>query len=129
MLIIRLCCFFVNDTATTEIYTYCHTLSLHAALPIWRVEVCSFVHAERVPQMADAEAVLAALPQVEGVTYVGLVLNRRGFERAADAGMDEINYVVIASDTFSQRNQGRSEERRVGKESVSTCRSRRSPYH
>src|SRR3546814_20098026 len=34
--IFALCCFFFNDTATTEIYTYCHTLSLHDALPICR---------------------------------------------------------------------------------------------
>jgi hydroxymethylglutaryl-CoA lyase len=71
-----------------------------------RIEVASFVNPQRVPQMADAEAVLAGLPRHEDVRYVGLVLNRRGFERAAAAGCSEIGMAVIASDTFNRRNQG-----------------------
>ena len=71
-----------------------------------RIEVASFVSPKRVPQMADAEGVLHALPRREGVHYVGLVLNRRGFERAAAAGCNEIGMAVVASDTFSQRNNG-----------------------
>lgn len=71
-----------------------------------RVEVASFVNPRRVPQMADAEAVLQGLPRREGVRYVGLVLNRKGFERAAAAGCNEIGMAVVASDTFNQRNQG-----------------------
>jgi hydroxymethylglutaryl-CoA lyase len=71
-----------------------------------RIEAVSFVHPARVPQMAGAEAVMAAVPRPEGVRYSGLVLNRRGMERAADAGVDEINMVVVATDTFSQKNQG-----------------------
>src|SRR3990172_12229425 len=45
-----------------------------------RVETASFVNPKRVPPMADAEAVMKALPRREGVRYVGLVLNRRGFD-------------------------------------------------
>ncbi len=71
-----------------------------------RIEAVSFVHPARVPQMAGAEAVMAAVPRPEGVRYSGLVLNRRGMERAADAGVDEINMVVVATDTFSRKNQG-----------------------
>ena len=70
-----------------------------------RIEVCSFVNPQRVPQMADAEAVLAALPARDDVTYIGLVLNQRGFDRAAAAGMREINVVAVTTDTFGQRNQ------------------------
>lgn len=73
---------------------------------IRRLEVTSFVHPKRVPQMADAEAVIAGLPKRDDVTYIGLVLNRRGFERARDAGIDEIGMAVVASDTYNQRNQG-----------------------
>jgi hydroxymethylglutaryl-CoA lyase len=76
------------------------------AAGVRRIEVASFVNPKRVPQMADAEAVLQALPRREGVYYVGLVLNRRGFERAAAAGCNEIGMAVVASDTFNQRNQG-----------------------
>ena len=70
------------------------------------LEVASFVHPKRVPQMADAEAVMAALPERDDVTYIGLVLNRRGFDRAAAAGCKEVNFALVATDTFGQRNQG-----------------------
>jgi hydroxymethylglutaryl-CoA lyase len=83
------------------------------AAGVRRIEVCSFVNPKRVPQMADAEAVLAGLPggpARDDVTYIGLVLNRRGFERAAEAGMREINAVVVATDTFAERNQGTTSE-------------------
>lgn len=71
-----------------------------------RIEVASFVNPQKVPQMADAEAVLAALPNEPGISYIGLVLNRRGFERALAAGCREIGMAVVASDTFNRRNQG-----------------------
>lgn len=71
-----------------------------------RIEVASFVSPRRVPQMADAEQVLAALPPREGVRYIGLVLNRMGLERALAAGCQEIGMVLSPSDTFNRRNQG-----------------------
>jgi hydroxymethylglutaryl-CoA lyase len=78
-----------------------------------RIEVCSFVNPARVPQMADAEAVLAGLPRRDDVTYIGLVLNRRGFERAAAAGLREINVVAVTTETFAQRNQGATSDETV----------------
>jgi hydroxymethylglutaryl-CoA lyase len=78
-----------------------------------RIEVASFVHPKRVPQMADAEAVLAGLPRKEGVQYVGLVLNRKGFDRALAAGCTEIGMVTAATDSFAQRNQGASVEETI----------------
>jgi len=78
-----------------------------------RVEVCSFVNPARVPQMADAEAVLAGLPERDGVTYIGLVLNRRGFDRAVAAGVREVNVVAITTETFAERNQGASSDETV----------------
>ena len=73
---------------------------------IRRIEVASFVSPRRVPQMADAEAILKALPRRDDVTYVGLVLNRAGFDRAAAAGCREIGMVVFTTDEFNRRNQG-----------------------
>jgi len=73
---------------------------------IRRLEVASFVNPKRVPQMADAEAVVAGLPRRDDVTYIGLILNQRGFERALACGIDEVGFVVVASDTFNRRNQG-----------------------
>jgi hydroxymethylglutaryl-CoA lyase len=60
--------------------------------------------------MADAEAVMERVPRPEGVAYAGLVLNRRGLDRALAAGVDEVNMVVCASDTFNRRNQNASTE-------------------
>jgi hydroxymethylglutaryl-CoA lyase len=71
-----------------------------------RIEATSFVHPKLVPAMADAEDVMAAVPRRDDVSYIGLVLNRRGLDRALAAGVDEINAVVVASDTFNRRNQG-----------------------
>ncbi len=73
-----------------------------------RLEVASFVNPKKVPQMADAEAVISDLPKRKDISYIGLVLNDRGFERAAATGIDEIGMVVVASETFNQRNQGAS---------------------
>jgi hydroxymethylglutaryl-CoA lyase len=70
-----------------------------------RLEVTSFVNPARVPQMADADELAARLPKGPA-RYIGLVLNMRGFERAVAAGLHEANFVVVASDTFSHRNQG-----------------------
>ncbi len=79
-----------------------------------RLEVASFVHPARVPQMADAEAVIAGLPDRQDCTYVGLVLNKRGVLRALATreggarGVDQVGCVVVASDTFGQKNQGQT---------------------
>ncbi len=85
------------------------------AAGVRRVEAASFVNPRLVPQMADAEAVLAAVRAAapasgphpgQQVRLIGLVLNRRGLERAVAAGVDEVNVVVAASEEFSRRNQG-----------------------
>ncbi len=71
-----------------------------------RIEVCSFVNPKRVPQMADAEAVLAKLSNKVFDEAIGLVLNERGLDRALKTPLQEINYVVVVTETFSQKNQG-----------------------
>jgi hydroxymethylglutaryl-CoA lyase len=79
-----------------------------------RLEVASFVHPQRVPQMADAEAVIAGLPDRKDVSYIGLTLNKRGVLRALATkeggrrGVDEIGCVIVATDTFGQKNQGQT---------------------
>ncbi|MCC5578399.1 hydroxymethylglutaryl-CoA lyase [Microtetraspora sp. AC03309] len=89
-----------------------------------RVEAVSFVHPRRVPQMADAEEVMARVPRVPGVRYAGLVLNERGLDRAMPAGVDEVNVVVVATETFSQRNQGMSVDDAVAGFGVIAARAR-----
>ncbi|MBX3482698.1 hydroxymethylglutaryl-CoA lyase [Phenylobacterium sp.] len=78
-----------------------------------RMEVVSFVNPKRVPQMAGAEEIMAALPHKDGRSRIGLVLNMRGWERCRDAGCDEANVVVCASDGFGIRNQGASVDEQV----------------
>ena len=79
-----------------------------------RIEVASFVHPKLVPQMADAEAVVAGLPDIKDIEYIGLVLNKRGFLRALATregnkrGVDEVGLVAVASDSFGQTNQGQT---------------------
>lgn len=84
------------------------------AAGVRRLEVASFVNPKKVPQMADAEQVLGALPKRPDVTYVGLVLNCRGFDRALAAGCNEIGMALAVSDTFNRRNQGASTEESIG---------------
>ncbi|WMS43428.1 hydroxymethylglutaryl-CoA lyase [Acuticoccus sp. MNP-M23] len=78
-----------------------------------RIEAVSFVNPKRVPQMAGAEELLDRLPR-GAARYIGLVLNQRGFERAIRTPLDEVNFVVVASDTFNQRNQGASTADTIG---------------
>lgn len=85
---------------------------------IRRLEVASFVHPKLVPQMADAEALVAGLDDRPEVTYVGLALNLRGATRAAETrtngrGIDEVGCVAICSDTFGQKNQGQTAQESV----------------
>jgi hydroxymethylglutaryl-CoA lyase len=71
-------------------------------LPV--VEATSFVHPGQVPQMADAEAVMAGIEPYRGTRYPVLVPNLRGFERAVAAGAAEVSVFTAASESFSQRN-------------------------
>ena len=90
-----------------------------------RIEVTSFVNPRAVPQMADAEAVCAGLPQREDVTYIGLVMNRRGAERALATGrIDQLGTVSVATDKFAMANQGQTSDGSVemAKEIVALAR-------
>lgn len=75
-----------------------------------RIEVASFAHPKYVPQMADAEAVIAGLPKRDDVTYIGLSMNERGVDRALKTNIDEVGLVVVATDTFAQKNQGQTRQ-------------------
>jgi isopropylmalate/homocitrate/citramalate synthase len=68
------------------------------------IEAVSFVHPDRVPQMAGAEEVVGALERREGVVYSGLVLNEQGFERFATTDLDALHFNVAATESFGRRN-------------------------
>ena len=79
-----------------------------------RIEVASFVNPKRVPQMGDAEAVIAGLPDRADASYIGLCLNQRGVLRAIESrdgnkrGVDEAGCVAFATDGFGLRNQNQT---------------------
>lgn len=73
-----------------------------------RIEVASFVRADRVPQMADAEAVIEGLQALDEVTTIGLVMNKKGALRALATSVKEIGAVCVATDSFAGRNQGQT---------------------
>lgn len=88
------------------------------AAGVRRIEVASFVHPKLVPQMADAEQLVASLPDNADVSYIGLVVNGRGFDRAlatreGSRGIDEVGCVAVASDTFATKNQGQTSQQSV----------------
>jgi isopropylmalate/homocitrate/citramalate synthase len=84
-----------------------------AAAGLRSIEAVSFVSAERVPQMAGAEDVVTAIERREGVTYSGLVLNEKGYERLAVAGLDAVHFTLGATDSFNRRNANRSVDESV----------------
>lgn len=81
-----------------------------SATGLSRIEAVSFVHPARVPQMAGAEEVVAALDAVEDVTFAGLVLNERGYERLTATTLREVHLAFAATDEFNRRNQNASVE-------------------
>lgn len=95
-----------NEARTLAVDTRIELIERLVAAGVRRLEAVSFVRPDRVPQMAGAEEVLAGLPVRDDVDLIGLVLNRRGAERAALTTCDEINMVVPVTDAFATRNQG-----------------------
>jgi len=75
-----------------------------------RIEAVSFVRADAIPQMADADEVWAGVTRVPTVRYSALAPNLRGARRALDAGFTEVEVVVSASDTHNRKNVNRSTE-------------------
>ena len=81
-----------------------------SATGVRRIEAVSFVRPEAIPQMADADAVWQGIDRSDRVSYSALVPNLRGAVRALEAGLDEIEAVVSASDTHNRKNVNRSTE-------------------
>jgi len=104
-----------NDSARLSTEQKVELIQRCADAGLRRAEVASFVNPKLVPQMADGEAVVAGVrASVPGpASWIGLVLNTRGFHRAAQAGVDEVNCVVSVTDEFSRANQGMSTDEAV----------------
>jgi hydroxymethylglutaryl-CoA lyase/(R)-citramalyl-CoA lyase len=86
-----------------------------AAAGLPRIEAVSFVRDDRVPQMAGAEEVAAAIEPRDGVEYSGLVLNERGWERFRSSGLDRVNVTLGATEAFNRANGNASLEEAVAR--------------
>ena len=99
-----------NEARALDVGTRVELVRRLVEAGVRRLETVSFVHPGRVPQMAGAEEVMAAVPRStpdgSAVSHIGLVLNERGLDRALAARVDEVNLVTSATDTFSRRNSG-----------------------
>ena len=94
-----------NEAVALGVEERLEFISRLEAAGVRRLEAASFVNPRRVPQMAGAEEVMAALPYAPGRSRIGLVLNLRGWERLKATSCDEANVVVCATDSFGLRNQ------------------------
>jgi isopropylmalate/homocitrate/citramalate synthase len=97
-----------NETAVLEPAVRAELVNRLAATGLPRIEAASFVNPERVPQMAGAEDVVAAIERREGVAYAGLVLNEKGAERFAATQLDRLHFTLAATETFNKRNANAS---------------------
>jgi isopropylmalate/homocitrate/citramalate synthase len=97
-----------NEEQTLEPSVRADLVNRLAAAGLPKVEAVSFVSAERVPQMAGAEEVVAGIERRDGVAYAGLVLNEKGYERFAATGLDELHFTLAATEAFNHRNANRS---------------------
>jgi isopropylmalate/homocitrate/citramalate synthase len=102
-----------NEEQTLEPSVRAELVNRIAAAGVRKVEAVSFVSAQRVPQMAGAEEVVAGIDRREGVAYSGLVLNEKGYERFAATGLDELHFTLAATETFNKRNANRSVDESV----------------
>lgn len=99
-----------NDAKILEAETRADLVNRLADADLPRLEAVSFVNPARVPQMAGAEEVVAAIDRRPGVVYAGLVLNEKGYERLAQTELDEVHFAFAASETFNLRNQNATVE-------------------
>jgi hydroxymethylglutaryl-CoA lyase len=79
-------------------------VDLLSATGMPRIEVTSFVSPKAVPQLRDAEAVMAGITRRPGTRYSALVPNDKGAHRAVDGGVDDIHTVVSASESHNLAN-------------------------
>ena len=99
-----------NEDRTLSPETRAELCDKLAQAGVPRVEAASFVNPKRVPQMAGAEEVMSAVDRRPGTLYAGLVLNEKGYERAVEAGVDEVRYAFPVTETFAKRNQNTTVE-------------------
>jgi len=104
-----------NEAETLEPAARAELVNRLAAAGLPRVEAVSFVRADRVPQMAGAEEVVAGIERRDGTEYSGLVLNEQGYERFRESGLDRVNATLGATEEFNRRNGNASLDEAVAR--------------
>jgi hydroxymethylglutaryl-CoA lyase/(R)-citramalyl-CoA lyase len=99
-----------NQPVTLAPEVRAELVNLLAAAGVPRIEATSFVSERHVPQMAGAAEVVAGIERRDDVTYAGLVVNERGYDRLVESGLDEVHVAFAATDEFNERNAGMSTE-------------------
>jgi hydroxymethylglutaryl-CoA lyase/(R)-citramalyl-CoA lyase len=99
-----------NEQAVLEPAVRAELVDRLAGAGLPAIEAVSFVHPQRVPQMAGAEEVVAGIARRDGVVYAGLVLNEQGYERFAATGLDSLHFNLAATESFGRRNQNATPE-------------------
>ena len=102
-----------NEAETLSPEVRAELVNRLAACGLRGIEAVSFVRVESVPQMAGAEEVVAGIEREEGVTYSGLVLNEKGYERLAAASLDAVHFTLGATEAFNRRNANRAVDESV----------------
>ncbi len=110
-----------NEAALVPVAVKAELVRRLVAAGLTAVELTSFVHPARVPQLADAEQLLRELGPLPGLRAPVLVPNRRGLERALAAGVSEVAVFVSATESFAQNNLGCSREQALAM-SADVCR-------
>jgi len=104
-----------NEAETLEPAARAELVNRLAAAGLPRVEAVSFVRADRVPQMAGAEEVVAGIERRDGTEYSGLVLNEQGYERFRESGLERVNATLAATEEFNRRNGNASLDEAVAR--------------
>jgi isopropylmalate/homocitrate/citramalate synthase len=102
-----------NEPEVLEVETRAELVRRLVDAGLRAIEVASFVDPRRVPQMAGAEEVVAAVGARQGVVRAGLALNERGYDRLLESGLDEARFAFGVTDSFNHRNQGATVEESI----------------
>src|SRR5256885_4724140 len=99
-----------NEPETLPASVRAELVNRLAAARLPRIEAASFVRADAVPQMAEAEEVVQSIERRDGTEYSGLALNLKGYDRLVASGLDRVNFTLAATEAFSRRNANQSRD-------------------
>jgi isopropylmalate/homocitrate/citramalate synthase len=97
-----------NESTPVPTETKARFIALLGEAGLREIEATSFVAPRAIPQLSDADELMANLPRRRGVRYPVLVPNERGLARADAAGIDALAVFTATTDAFTEHNIGMS---------------------